>query len=134
VIVVDSSAWVEYLRATGSRLHRFLRSLIETGAELAVTEVVLMELLAGAPSARNRAALRARLLAFPILPLRGLAGYEAASELYHACRVGGETVRALTDCLVAVPTIEAGASLLHADRDFEVLARHTPLRLEPVPP
>jgi hypothetical protein len=31
-----------------------------------------------------------------------------------------------------VPVIEAGATLLHNDADFEVLARHSPLRLEPV--
>jgi predicted nucleic acid-binding protein len=91
-----------------------------------------MELLAGNATARQASELRARLLAFPVLRLAGLSGYEAAAELYRACRAAGETLGSLTDCLVAVPVIEAGATLLHAHRDFEVLARHTPLRLEPV--
>jgi predicted nucleic acid-binding protein len=67
-----------------------------------------------------------------MLPLSGLRDFEHAAALYRSCRTAGETVRKLSDCLVAVPTIRAGATLLHADRDFDVLARHTPLRLEPL--
>ncbi len=37
----------------------------------------------------------------------------------------GETVGALTDCLIAAVAIRSGSSVLHADRDFDVLARHT---------
>jgi len=132
VIVVDSSAWIEFFRKTESSVHLGLRRLIEDDVALAVTEVVVMEVLAGALSSADRASLRARLLALPVLPLRGLSGYEAAAELFRSCRRAGEQIRKMTDCLVAVPTIEAGATLLHADRDFDALARHTPLRLEPV--
>ena len=132
MIVVDSSAWIEFLRKTGSSVHLRLRRLIRDGADLAVTEVVVMELLAGALSEEDYVELRARLHAFPILPLGGLSDYEAAAELFRLCRRAGERIRKMNDCLVAVPTIEAGAALLQADRDFEVLARHTTLRLEPV--
>jgi len=86
----------------------------------------------GARSTEHLRALRRQLFFFPILPLRGIAGYETAAALYWACRREGETIRKITDCLVAVPTIEAGATLIQADRDFEVLPRHTPLQLEPL--
>jgi predicted nucleic acid-binding protein len=132
VIVVDTSAWVELLRSTGSAVHGALRRLILSRADLAVTEVVVMELLAGARSTREERELRERLFAYRLLRLRGIDGYEHAAELYRACRSAGETLRTLTDCLVAVPAIEAGATLLHTDADFEILARHTPLRLEPI--
>ncbi len=132
MIVVDSSAWIEYLRDTGSAVSEKLDRLLLEGTPLAVTEVVFMEVLAGARSQQHAAELRARLLAFPVLTLDGLEGFDSAAELYRACRAGGETVREIMDCLVAVPTIEADATLLQADRDFEVLAQHTPLRLEPV--
>jgi predicted nucleic acid-binding protein len=132
VIVADSSAWVELLRETQSQPHRTLRRLLEENAPIAVTEVVVLELLAGAASSSERRRLRSILLAFPVLPLRGLAGYEAAAELYASCRRAGETVRRLLDCVIAVPAIEAGASVLHANRDFEAIARHSPLRIEPL--
>lgn len=131
MIVVDSSAWIEYLRDTGSAISMKLDGLLEV-EELAVTEAVIMEVLTGARDRRHASELRARLAAFPLLRLRGLDGYDEAAALYRACRDAGETIRELIDCLIAVPTIEAGATLLTADRDFEILARHTTLELEPV--
>jgi predicted nucleic acid-binding protein len=66
---------------------------------------------------------------FELPPVEGLADYEAAAELYRRCRAGGETVRKLTACLIAAVAMRHGAALLHRDHDFEVLARHTPLRV-----
>jgi predicted nucleic acid-binding protein len=131
VIVADSSAWIELFRKSGSPVHHRFRALLEGGADLAVTEVVVMELLAGARS-ESADTIRTHLVAFPLLTLRGLDGFERAAELFRTCRDAGETIRRTIDCLVAVPVIEAAATLLTADRDFEILARHTPLRLEPV--
>jgi predicted nucleic acid-binding protein len=129
VIAVDTSAWIELFRATGSPIHHTLRRLIEEDAELAVTEVVVMEVLSGARSPTHLNDLRNALLAFPVLPLHGLAGFEEAAELYRACRLAGEVVPH-PDCLVAASVIRADATVLSADRDFEALARHTSLRLQ----
>ena len=97
-----------------------------------MTEVVVAEVLSGARSEQHRRALRARLLHHEVLPLGGLAGFEAAADLYRTARAQGVTVRFLTDCLVAVPAIRAGATLLHADRDFDHLARISELCIEPL--
>jgi predicted nucleic acid-binding protein len=129
VILADTSAWVEYLRATGSPAHARLRELIAGQGELATTEVVVMELLAGAAAREEVARLRRLLGRFELLPLEGLADYEAAADLYRRCRAGGETVRRLTDCLIAAVAIRHGATLLHRDLDFEVIARHSRLQV-----
>jgi predicted nucleic acid-binding protein len=122
VILVDTSAWVEFLRATGSATHYRVRDLLATDEASATTEVVIMEVLAGARDEMHLERLRQLLLRCEVLPLRGLADYEAAAELYRRCRREGETIRAVTDCLIAVPTIRAGAEVLHLDRDFDVIA------------
>jgi predicted nucleic acid-binding protein len=129
VIVVDTSVWVELLRDARGPHDRTLRRLLEEGTDVAVTEVVVMELLAGVRTPHRLAALRDRLLAFPLLRLRGLADYEQAAAIYRSCRRGGETVRSLADCLVAVPAIREDVELLASDEDFEAIARHTELRL-----
>lgn len=127
LIVVDSSAWVAFLRRTESPVHLRLKELIESEADLALTEVIMMELLGGA---RNKRELRTRLLAYPVLTLRGLQDYEAAALIYDRCRRAGETLRhGYMDCLIAVPALRSGASLLQDDKDFEVIARHTDLDL-----
>jgi predicted nucleic acid-binding protein len=129
VILADTSAWVEYLRATGSPAHLRLRQLIADGDELVTTEVVMMELLAGETTPNGVTRLRRLLGRFELLPIEGLADYEAAAELYRRCRTGGETVRKLTDCLIAAVVLRHGAVLLHRDHDFEVIARHAPFRV-----
>jgi predicted nucleic acid-binding protein len=132
VILPDSSVWIDLFRGTQSIWHQALRTLIEREADLVMSEVVLMELLAGAPSRRALRQMRSALLAYPVLRLRGVDDYEEAADIFRTCRAGGATIRSLTDCLIAVPAIRAGASILHKDRDFDVIASHTLLQIQPV--
>lgn len=129
MIVVDSSAWIELFRDTGHPVAHALESILFGGGDVAVTEVIAMELLAGVSSERHAFVLRRDLLAHRFLPLDGLADYERAASLYRASRHAGETVRRLTDCLIAVPAIRVGAEVLHKDRDFDAIARHSDLKV-----
>ena len=129
MILVDSSAWIDLLRATERPGHRTLRRLLFAGEELAVTEPVVMEVLAGVRSAREEEAVRGQLIGFSLLSVGGIDSYEQAAEIYRLCRAAGDTVRRVLDCLVAVPAIRSGAPILHVDRDFDVIARHTPLEV-----
>ena len=130
MILVDTSAWIELIRATGHPAHVTLRHHLERREPIATSEPVIMELLAGVATAAERSKLRARLMALPRLTVRGLADFEAAADLYRVCRSRGATVRKLVDCLIAAVAIRERATLLHNDRDFDVLARHTRLRIE----
>jgi predicted nucleic acid-binding protein len=129
VILVDSSAWVEFLRATGSPVHLRLRSALQEGIELACTDVIVMEILAGAHDDPDRDRLRRLLYGQEFLAVDGAADYEQAAELYRACRSGGETPRKLSDCLIAAVAIRNDAALLCEDAEFGAIARHSPLRL-----
>ncbi|HEY7622252.1 MAG TPA: PIN domain nuclease [Solirubrobacteraceae bacterium] len=126
--MADTSAWVEFLRATGSGANLRLRALIE-GDQLATTDVVLMEMLAGARDDGHRDRLRALLGRCEFVPIAGARDYEDAADVYRACHQAGHTVRALTDCLIASVAMRPGLSVLHADRDFDVIARHAPLEI-----
>lgn len=131
MIVVDTSAWIELFRATTSSAHLTLRSLLSHNSPLATTEVVVMEVLAGVRSERERHAVRRQLLGLPLLKLRGLADFERAAELFRALRGSGVTPRQLTDVLIALCALDAGAAVLHADRDFDAIARVTELVIHP---
>ncbi len=131
MIVADSSAWIEFLRRTGSPVHLALRHAIEERHELGITEVVLMEVLAGARFPQHADTLRAELLQFDLLPLRRLQDFMEAAAIFRRARAAGETIRSMLDCLIAVPVIRAGAELLHNDADFDVIAHHSSLRIHP---
>ena len=129
--LVDTSAWVEYLRATGSPAHRAVRRLLEDAeSPIHTTDIVVMEVLAGARDDDHCDRLRRLLAGCEYVPLQGLADYEEAAQMYRSCRAGGETVRALTDCLIAVVSMRASLTVLHADRDFDVLSRRVGLQVE----
>ncbi len=130
MILVDTSAWIELLRASSHPAHVTLRHHLQRRSPIATTEPVIMELLAGTRTRREHSRLRARLIVLPRLSVRGLVDFEAAAELYRTCRSRGGTVRKLVDCLIAAVAIRESATVLHNDRDFEVLARHTRLRTE----
>ena len=131
--LIDSSAWIELFRASGSPAHRRLKALIASGEELLTTGPVSMELLAGAASASDRRRIRAALAACRRLPVSGERDWEDAAFVYVACRGGGVTPRRLLDCLIAAIAIRDGVPLLAQDRDFELIADHTPLQLAPAP-
>lgn len=126
MILIDTSAWVEFLRDTGSPTCTRVDVLLD--GDIATCDPIRMEVLAGARDESHLNDLR-RLLARASVVELVPGDYEAAAALYRACRRRGETVRKLIDCLIAATAIRADVPLLHADSDFDVLARHTPLRL-----
>jgi predicted nucleic acid-binding protein len=124
MIIIDTSAWIEFLRDTGSAVCNTVDDLL--GADLAICDAISMEVLAGARNEQHLAQLRG-LLARATLVSIVAEDFDQAAALYRTCRRNGETVRKLVDCLIAAVAIRSGAPLLHADADFATLARHTPL-------
>ena len=96
--------------------------------DIAICDAVRMEVLAGARDESHLNQLRRLLARATVLPT-GSTDYDEAAALYRRCRQQGETVRKLIDCLIASAAIRAGAQVLHNDADFDVLARHTDLRV-----
>lgn len=128
MILIDTSAWVEFLRDTDSavcnEVDRLLRSSI------ASTDPIVMEVLAGARDDRHLRDLRGLLGRASRLPCQS-SDCDTAALLYRACRQHGETVRKLVTCLIAAVAIRTDTPILHADADFDALARHTALRIAP---
>lgn len=128
-MVVDTSCWVEYLRATGSSGDRTLTAAIREGEDLLVPDVVRLELLAGAADEAAAHDLSRLLARGTAVPAASPADHDAAASLYRAARRSGRTVRSLLDCLVAATALRVEAPVLARDRDFEILAEVSPLRL-----
>jgi predicted nucleic acid-binding protein len=122
VILVDSSAWIEFDRRTGTATDRLLRRLIENDAELAVTQPVVMEVLAGARTPVDERDLRRMLETFPLLPFDANVDFDAAARIYRACRRSGITPRGMIDCMIAAVASRTEASLLSADGDVKRIA------------
>ncbi len=129
MILADTSAWIEYLRKTGSDVNHTLRGLITAGAGLGTTEPVAMEVLAGARDEDDHLRLGRLLGRAHLLPVGGFEDYEAAARIQRTCRRQETPVRNITDCLIAAVAIRNDVPILHRDRDFDLIARQTLLRI-----
>jgi predicted nucleic acid-binding protein len=126
MILIDTSAWVEFLRDTGSAACCQVEELL--GRRSAICDPIRMEILAGARSESHVQDLRGLLARTTMLRTDPI-DYDVAAESYRACRRNGETVRNFIDCLIASVALRHGMPILHCDADFEVLARHTRLEV-----
>jgi hypothetical protein len=119
VILVDTSAWVEYDRATGSAVDQRLSELIADDGAVAVTEPVIMEVTAGARDGTREHDLRRLLGRFELIRFDPTIDFDAAARIYRTCRRKGVTPRGMIDCMIASVAHRSGASLLAADADLE---------------
>lgn len=131
MILVDTSAWVEYDRATGSPVHLRLRELLTSEALIATTDPVNMELLAGARSNMHEGQLRRMLRYFLVLTFEAGVDFEAAARVYRLCRREGITPRSLIDCMIASVAMRHRAAVLAQDTDFARIAEVVALDLDP---
>jgi predicted nucleic acid-binding protein len=123
MILLDTSAWIEILNRPQPP-----QSLPDLDA-VATCGPVLQEVLQGVRDVPQAAEIRLRLLALPLVgdPLPVHTFCEAA-DVYRRGRRQGYSIRSSVDCLIAAIAIENGLPVWHCDRDFDLLAKFTPLR------
>lgn len=130
MILVDSSAWIEYLRDTGSPACERVNDLLREDTSIAVCDTVIMEILAGTKNEQAANELLRMLDRCQFFPSRPLFDSTAAAGIYRTCRRAGYTPRRLNDCAIAAVALTNGLTVLHADRDFEGIAEITGLLTE----
>ena len=118
MILVDTSAWVEYDRATGSTADRRIAELIADEGPLMFTEQVLMEVLAGARSDAREDDLRRMLLRFELAPFDAVTDFDAATRIYRRCRQAGITPRGMVGCMIAAVAHRRALMLLAWDAEM----------------
>ncbi|MGH2742908.1 MAG: type II toxin-antitoxin system VapC family toxin [Thermoleophilaceae bacterium] len=131
MILADTSAWVEYDRGTDGPVDRRLAELIDAAGPVAVTEPVVMEVLAGARDDRREADVRRLLLRFELLRFEPLSDFDSAVRIYRRCRAAAVTPRGMIDCLIAAVAWRREASLLAHDADLGRVAGVVGIEMDP---
>lgn len=130
MILPDTSAWIEYDRATESGVDRRLTALIADAGPVVVTEPVAMEVIAGARTDDSKADLRSLLGRFALLPFDAAIDFDAAVLIYRRCRGAGVTPRGMIDCMIAAVAWRRGAALLAHDADLGRIAEVVGIELD----
>lgn len=128
MFLIDTSAWIEYFRATGSDTAVEVRRLLTTEPDrVAICEPIAMEILAGAIEDDRHAKFERLVNGLPSLRIDDAVDFRSAAAIYRTARRADQTIRSITDCLIAAVSIRHGASIIHRDADFEVIAAITGL-------
>lgn len=133
MIVVDTSVWIDFFAGRDTPEAAYLWRCLDGGdEEVALTDLILTEILQGLRTDREVRRVDERLSVFEVLRLRDLADFRRAAALYRSARRQGVTVRRTSDCLIATVCVREQLPLLHADSDFDHLARVTELSIVPL--
>jgi predicted nucleic acid-binding protein len=126
MILIDTSAWIEYFRATGSAAAIEVRRLLsEESDRVVICEPIAMEILAGALDDDRHAKLERLVNGLRSLRIDDAHDFRSAATIYRTARRAGQTIRSINDCLIAAVAIRHGASVVHRDADFEAIAAIT---------
>jgi predicted nucleic acid-binding protein len=127
---VDTSVWIDFFNSTSGLASRELRRLIDEGGSVALTGIVVTEVLQGLSRNVNR--IDSYLSSFAMLEPRGISTYREAAAISRLARSNGFSLTTV-DTLIAAIAIEHQAALFTLDKDFSSIARFTSLRLHRLP-
>jgi predicted nucleic acid-binding protein len=120
MFLIDSSAWIEYLRPNGSkRVKERVREILEKDDAVSCG-IVIVEILRGARDEKTFHLLKESLSSLPQVPIDE-AVIERASEWGFKLDRKGKNV-STTDLFIAASAKEKSAIVLHLDSDFEIIA------------
>jgi len=128
LILIDTSAFIEFLNHTGSPFDREIEFLLSNNEDIAIADIIMTEILQGIKDDREMNEIKKSLLAFPVFSLKGVDSYIAAAGFYRKCKKKGVTIRSTIDVLIAQIAVENEMILLHNDNDFRSIAKVCNLR------
>ena len=132
-VLVDTSIWSLAIRRRrgdlNAREKSFVREwirLVESG-QAALIGPIRQEILSGIRHESDFAVVRHRLSAFAYLPVLPQ-DYDQAAAFFNACRAKGVTGTPI-DLLICAVADRRKVAIFTADTDFELYAKHLPIRL-----
>ena len=129
MIVADSSVWIGQLRGLDNRAVRKLTEVQRAHRAILIGDLILLEVLQGARDDAHALRLERDLRKFKIASMLGEDIAVKAARNYRMLRGRGITVHKTVDLIIATFCVEQGHSLLHDDRDFDVMAPHLGLNI-----
>jgi hypothetical protein len=126
-LIIDTSAWIQFSIDPSDKLSKYVQySLTDEKVEIYTCLPIIQEYLQGFRNDRDYEDAVLMLTETKIIPSCLKAILEAA-QLYRSLRKKGLTIRKPNDCLIAWYAIHYGLTLVHNDRDFDVISEHTAL-------
>ena len=123
MVIVDTSAWIEYLKDGVPDVAKKVDRSLEQDL-VAIGDLVYCEVMQGIRSSRERGQVSSLLLSLPQFDMVGFDIAERSAANYRLLRSKGVTVRKTIDVLIGTFCAEHGFQIVHNDSDFDLMAKH----------
>jgi predicted nucleic acid-binding protein len=128
MVIVDTSVWIDFFAGKNTKNTDYLRKVIEDSEDICICGLIMTEVLQGFRSEKEYEKVKNILSGLIYLPIAKNMFISAAS-IYRNIRKNGETIRSQIDCIIAAICIEHEVNILHNDKDYNVIAGYTPLKI-----
>lgn len=130
--IVDTSVWSHALRRNRGQKSKealVLQELLEGGSRIYMLGIIYQEILQGIRHEDQFKKIRDNLRILPMIDV-SREDHEEAAKIFNACRSRG--IHASTiDCIISAAVIRNDCTLLTADHDFDHIAKHSSLKIQP---
>lgn len=128
-ILIDTSVWIDFFNGKKNKETTIVKEYIEKDYPFFVCPIIIQEILQGIKEEDDFQNVKEQLLNLDILIIDQLECSIGAAELYRTLRKKGLTIRKSNDCVIAYYSIYFGIQLLHSDKDFDKISKHTALEV-----
>lgn len=126
MILVDTSVIIDLLRKRSNEPAENFRKILTNQTPFCISSLTYHELLQGTKTDVEYSALEEYLDTLKICHLPNDNNfYKMSSKIYRDIRKQGQTIRSVVDVFIAAMAIKYDLSLLHNDKDFDVIAEYT---------
>lgn len=128
-VLVDTSVWVDFFNGRENNQTNILRDYLENEHTIFICPLIIQEILQGIRNDEDYKRVKINLFNLDILQLEPVQSSIGAADLYRMLRKKGVTINKSNDCMIAFYAIHFGIHLLHNDKDFELIKKHSDLKV-----
>ena len=128
MILFDSSVWIDALRGKNNSQVKLLSDSIMKNEMVSVCPLIVQEVLQGISDNKQFKEIKDNFKSFIRLKIPSYSVALETAKLYRHLRKKGVTVKS-SDCVISVFAIHFGIPIVHNDRDFDLIAKHSNLKI-----
>ena len=130
-VLIDTSVWIDFFNGKLNTQTSLVKEYLEMEYPVFICPVIIQEILQGIRNDDSYREVKNNLFNLEILMIDHLESSVGAADLFRMLRKKGVTIKKSNDCMIAYYSIYFGIYLLHNDRDFDSIAKHTQLKILP---
>lgn len=127
-VLIDTSVWIDFFNGKVNRQTSLTRKYLDKENVVFICPLIIQEILQGIRNNDDYLEVKTSILSLEILTIEQIESSIGAADLYRSLRKKGVTIKKSNDCMIAYYSIYFGIHLLHKDRDFDLIAKHSELK------